>query len=126
MNLVAKEFVAARDDEQGVLVLSELTGAAQELKDALIISPYDVEGFARAIRLAIAMPPEEQASRMASLRRIVAGRDVFAWASDILGNLESVATRHLAYRRLHGRGVHSGRAGVPKDRAAEDGSTRES
>jgi trehalose 6-phosphate synthase len=88
MNLVAKEFVAARDDLRGVLVLSEMTGAAQELKQALLINPYHVDGFAQAIGRAIDMPASEQASRIAQLRRLVAGRDVFLWASDILENLE--------------------------------------
>jgi trehalose-6-phosphate synthase len=93
MNLVAKEFVAARTDEQGALVLSEMTGAAQELTDALIINPYDVEGFASAIRRAIEMPPDEQRRRMRAMRRVVAGHDVFAWASDILEGLEQIRPR---------------------------------
>jgi trehalose 6-phosphate synthase len=88
MNLVAKEFVAARNDDRGVLVLSEMTGAAQELTDALIINPYDVDGFAAAIDAAIRMPADEQQRRMHAMRRIVAGRDVFLWASDILEGLE--------------------------------------
>ena len=88
MNLVAKEFVAARHDEGGVLVLSELTGAAQELKDAVIINPYDGEGFTRAIEHAIDMPAEEQVARMRRMRRVVAGHDVFVWASEILDSLE--------------------------------------
>ena len=91
MNLVAKEFVAARDDLGGVLVLSEMTGAAQELKDALIINPYDIDGFASAIARAIAMPADERRARMRSLRRVVAGHDVFLWASDILESLERAA-----------------------------------
>jgi trehalose 6-phosphate synthase len=90
MNLVAKEFVAARHDDNGVLVLSELTGAAQELGDALIINPYDGQGFAAALRRAIAMPPEERSERMRRLRRAVAGRSVFAWASEILDNLQRI------------------------------------
>jgi trehalose 6-phosphate synthase len=90
MNLVAKEFVAARHDEDGVLLLSELTGAAQELKDAVIINPYDGAGFTRALRQAIEMPPQQRRERMRRLRRVVAGRDVFSWASDILGNLEKL------------------------------------
>jgi trehalose 6-phosphate synthase len=97
MNLVAKEFVAARSDEQGVLVLSEMTGAAHELTDALIINPYDVDGFAEALLAAIAMPPEEQAARLRAMRRVVAGRTVFGWASDILEGLESLWTRPLHY-----------------------------
>ncbi len=97
MNLVAKEFVAARDDEDGVLVLSALAGAAQELQDALIINPYDVEGFADALARAIVMPREERRIRMRAQRRVVAGRNVFGWASDILEGLESLWTKPLHY-----------------------------
>jgi len=88
MNLVAKEFVAAREDLGGVLVLSELAGAAQELHDAVIINPYDVESFADGIELALGMSEEDTHRRMRALRRVVAGRDVFRWASDILEGLE--------------------------------------
>jgi trehalose-6-phosphate synthase len=88
MNLVAKEFVAARDDLDGVLILSEMTGAAQELKDAVIFNPYHADGFAAAIEQAIEMPFIERANRMRALRRVVAGHDVFLWASGILEDLE--------------------------------------
>ncbi|MEO7189826.1 MAG: trehalose-6-phosphate synthase [Vicinamibacterales bacterium] len=88
MNLVAKEFVASRDDLDGVLILSELAGAAQELSEALIINPYDERGFTAAIARAIEMPGWERRRRMQALRRRVAGRDVLAWASDILDRLE--------------------------------------
>ena len=88
MNLVAKEFVAARDDLDGVLILSELAGAAQELDEALIINPYDERGFTAAIARALEMPAWERRRRMQALRRRVAGRDVLAWASDILDRLE--------------------------------------
>jgi trehalose-6-phosphate synthase len=88
MNLVAKEFVAARDDLDGVLILSELAGAAQELTEALIISPYEERGFTAAIERAIEMPGWERRRRMQALRRRVAGRDVLAWASNILDRLE--------------------------------------
>ena len=82
MNLVAKEFVAAREDVDGVLVLSELAGAAQELgHDAVLINPYDVDGFADGLEQALDMPPDERRRRMRALRRVVAGRDVFRWAS---------------------------------------------
>ena len=97
MNLVAKEFVAARDDEDGVLVLSALAGAAQELQDALIINPYDVDGFSRALGRAVDMPHDERRARMRAMRRTVAGSDVFSWASDILEGLESLWTKPLAY-----------------------------
>ena len=88
MNLVAKEFVAARDDYDGVLILSELAGAAQELEEALIINPYDERGFTEAVLRAVDMPEWEVRRRMQTLRRRVAGRDVLAWASDILHQLE--------------------------------------
>ena len=97
MNLVAKEFVAARDDEDGVLVLSELAGAAQELSDALIINPYDIDSFSDALIGAIEMPHDERRARMRAMRRVVAGSDVFSWASDILEGLESLWTKPLHY-----------------------------
>jgi trehalose 6-phosphate synthase len=97
MNLVAKEFVASRDDEDGVLVLSALAGAAQELQDALIINPYDVDGFADALIRAIEMPRYARSSRMRAMRRAVAGRNVFSWASDVLEGLESLWSKPLHY-----------------------------
>ena len=97
MNLVAKEFVAARDDEDGVLVLSGLAGAAQELQEALLINPYDVAGFVGALSCAIDMPREERRARLRAMRRTVAGRNVFSWASDILEGLESLWTKPLHY-----------------------------
>ena len=97
MNLVAKEFIAARDDDDGVLVLSALAGAAQELGDALIINPHDVDAFADALCRAIDMPAAERQRRMRAMRRVVAGRNVFTWASDILEGLESLWTQPLQY-----------------------------
>jgi trehalose 6-phosphate synthase len=97
MNLVAKEFVAARDDERGVLVLSAMAGAAQELQEAVIINPYDVDEFAQALAAAVEMPPAEQERRMRAMRKVVAGRNVFGWASDILEGLESLWTKPLLY-----------------------------
>jgi trehalose-6-phosphate synthase/Kef-type K+ transport system membrane component KefB len=97
MNLVAKEFVAARDDEDGVLVLSELAGAAHELRDALIINPYDIDGFTDALIAGIDMSPDARRARMRAMRRVVAGRNVFSWASDILEGLESLWTKPLQY-----------------------------
>jgi len=97
MNLVAKEFVAARDDGDGVLVLSALAGAAQELRDSLLINPYDIDDFADALMQALDMPVAERRMRMLAMRRIVAGRNVFGWASDILEGLESLWTKPLEY-----------------------------
>jgi trehalose-6-phosphate synthase len=97
MNLVAKEFVASRDDHDGVLVLSALAGAAQELDEALIINPYDTSDFADALLRALDMPRHERRRRMVAMRRVVAGRNVFGWASDILEGLESLWTKPLQY-----------------------------
>ena len=84
MNLVAKEFIAARDDLRGVLVLSRFAGAAQELTDALLINPYAVDEFAEALRLALVMPEEEQQRRMRRLRQQVADNNVYRWAGMLL------------------------------------------
>ena len=78
-------------------MLSALAGAAQELDDALIINPYDTDAFAAALALAIEMPDSEQARRMRAMRKVVAGRNVFNWASDILEGLESLWTKPLLY-----------------------------
>jgi trehalose 6-phosphate synthase len=84
MNLVAKEFVAAREDEDGVLLLSEFTGAASELTDAILINPYSTEDFAEAIRRAVEMSTAERRSRMRRLRQQVAERNVYRWARDLI------------------------------------------
>jgi trehalose 6-phosphate synthase len=84
MNLVCKEFVAARDDQQGVLVLSRFAGAARELSEALIVNPYHVEETADAIYQALTMPEAEQRERMASLRMTVREFNVFRWAGRML------------------------------------------
>jgi trehalose 6-phosphate synthase len=84
MNLVAKEFVAARDDERGVLVLSRFTGAARELTEALIVNPYDLDEAASALAAALEMPPEEQRVRMRSMRAFVAEFNVYRWAGRML------------------------------------------
>ena len=87
MNLVAKEFVAARDDEQGVLVLSQFAGASRELRDAVIVNPYDTEQCAEAIRFALEMDPAEKHARMKRLRRVVRDQNVYRWASELIGQL---------------------------------------
>jgi alpha,alpha-trehalose-phosphate synthase [UDP-forming] len=95
MNLVAKEFVSARDDLDGVLVLSEMAGAAQELHDAVVINPYDVEGFTDALERSVDMPRDERQHRMRAMRHVVAGRNIFDWASHILEGLESLDPQAL-------------------------------
>ncbi len=84
MNLVAKEFVAARDDERGVLVLSRFTGAAHELHEALIVNPYHIEQTADALYRGLAMPELEQRERMRSMRALVRDFNVFRWAGRML------------------------------------------
>jgi len=88
MNLVAKEFVATRVDEDGVLVLSEFAGAASELNGAVMVNPYDVAGVADAIQRALTMPPEERRVRMRNLRRSVTANDVHRWASSFIEQLQ--------------------------------------
>ncbi len=90
MNLVAKEFVAARDDEDGVLVLSKFTGAAVELRDALLINPYDVVGVAEAIRAGLEMSREERRDRMERMRRQVMEYNIYMWAAKVLGDLREL------------------------------------
>lgn len=84
MNLVAKEFVAARTDLRGVLVLSKFTGAARELTDALLINPYAVDEFAAALRSALTMSAEEQERRMRRMRAQVADNNIYRWAGMLL------------------------------------------
>ncbi|MFL5343722.1 MAG: trehalose-phosphatase, partial [Hyalangium sp.] len=90
MNLVAKEFCAARPDEDGVLLLSEFAGAATELHDAVMVNPYDVEGLADSIQQALNMPVEERRKRMQRLRAQVKARDVHWWVSHFLDALQAV------------------------------------
>jgi len=90
MNLVAKEYVAARDDEDGVLVLSKFTGAATELHDALIVNPYDTEGVAEAIYQGLEMDRDERRKRMRRMRRHVMDHNIYRWAASILGDLRDL------------------------------------
>ncbi|PIY86349.1 MAG: trehalose-6-phosphate synthase [Nitrospirae bacterium CG_4_10_14_0_8_um_filter_41_23] len=84
MNLVAKEFVSSRDDEDGVLILSQFTGASRELKDAVIVNPYDIEGMADAIFLSLKMTPDERSERMKRMREVVKEHNIYRWAGDLI------------------------------------------
>jgi trehalose 6-phosphate synthase len=84
MNLVAKEFVSARDDERGVLVLSQFTGAARELSEAIIVNPYDTDQCATALHLALMMPAAEQRTRMRLMRGLIQEFNVYRWAGRML------------------------------------------
>ncbi len=90
MNLVAKEFVSVRDDEDGVLILSRFAGAAGELRDALIINPYDIAGTAEAIREAVEMAPEERHARMARMLHFVREHNIYWWAGLLLNDLARI------------------------------------
>ena len=84
MNLVAKEYAACQVDGTGVLLLSELTGAAEELDGSLLVNPYDVEAFSDRIKQALTMPPDEKRTHMTSLRRTVREYDIRRWVSEVL------------------------------------------
>jgi trehalose 6-phosphate synthase len=105
MNLVAKEYLAARHDEDGVLILSPFTGASRELADALIVNPYDTEQLADAIHAALEMEPAERTARMRRTRRVVKERNVYRWAGSLIGELCEV---RVAERK---------RAAAPQDQA---------
>ena len=90
MNLVAKEFIAAKYDLSGILLLSRFTGAARELTDAVPINPYAIEEFAESIRGAIEMPAEEKWRRMARMREIVSKNNIYFWAANIITELTAV------------------------------------
>ncbi|MGA7148030.1 MAG: trehalose-6-phosphate synthase [Microbacterium sp.] len=98
MNLVAKEYVAARTDNRGVLVLSEFAGAADELASAVRINPHDIDGMKEAIVRAIDMPSAEQGRRMRALRRKVLENDVARWSQSFLAALDSAGTANRAIR----------------------------
>jgi trehalose 6-phosphate synthase len=107
MNLVAKEFVAARDNKMGVLVLSQFTGAAHELTEALIVNPYDLEEASTALATPLHMPASEQQVRMRSMRSLVAHFNVYRWAGKMLVDAAQLRSRE----RLTGKLAE--RAGIP-------------
>ena len=90
MNLVAKEFIAAREDEQGALILSSFTGAAHELTDALLINPYDVQQLADAIYQALDLSSEQQATRIARMRKTIHEHNIYRWAAHLLSDLTEI------------------------------------
>jgi trehalose 6-phosphate synthase len=100
MNLVAKEFVAAGDDERGVLVLSRFTGAARELTGALLVNPYDLEEASAALATALSMSPAEQTDRMRALRAHVGEFNVYRWAGRMLADAARLRKRDRLSSRL--------------------------
>lgn len=99
MNLVAKEYIAARDDERGVLILSQFTGASRELPEALVVNPYNVDQCATALHVALTMPTKEQRDRMRSMRGLIQEFNVYRWAGRMLID----AARMRQRQRLMGR-----------------------
>ena len=90
MNLVAKEFVAAREDGDGVLILSRFAGASGELRDALIVNPYDTDELASALHRALTMPDRERECRMGRMRRSVREHNIYRWAGTLTAALVSI------------------------------------
>lgn len=101
MNLVAKEFVAERDDERGVLLLSQFTGAARELHEALIVNPYHIEQSAKELYRALTMPEIEQRDRMRSMRSLVKDFNVYRWASRMLLDAARLRRRERMLAKIH-------------------------
>jgi trehalose-6-phosphate synthase len=101
MNLVAKEFIAARDDDRGVLILSQFTGAARELHEALIVNPYHIEQSAEALYRALTMPEIEQQERMRSMRSLVKDFNVYRWAGRMLLDAARLRRRERVTAKIH-------------------------
>jgi trehalose 6-phosphate synthase len=98
MNLVSKEFVAARDDEDGVLILSDFAGASRELHEALIVNPYDMDETVRAISQALRMSPAERRERMRIMRQTLQEWNVFRWAGRMLLDAARIRQRQRLQR----------------------------
>jgi trehalose-6-phosphate synthase len=94
MNLVAKEYVAARQDERGVLILSRFTGAARDLRDAIIVNPYDIRSSGEAIAQALKMDVGEMVDRMRRMRRSVKEHNIYWWAASLIGELCELRLRN--------------------------------
>jgi trehalose 6-phosphate synthase len=87
MNLVSKEYVSARQDERGALILSRFTGASRELRDAIIVNPYDTEATGQAIAQALEMDIKEIVDRMQRMRKAVKEHNIYWWAGTLIGEL---------------------------------------
>jgi trehalose 6-phosphate synthase len=107
MNLVAKEFIAARDDEKGVLILSQFAGASRELHEALIVNPYHIDQVAETLDQALTMPAREQRDRMVSLRQMVRDYSVYRWAGRMLTDAARLRRRERLVARIGAQQVDS-------------------
>jgi trehalose 6-phosphate synthase len=104
MNLVAKEFLSSRDDERGVLLLSQFAGAARELPEAIIVNPYDTDQCASALHIALTMAGGEQRARMRLMRSLIQEFNVFRWAGRMLIDAASMRSRQRLFSRTGGAG----------------------
>jgi alpha,alpha-trehalose-phosphate synthase [UDP-forming] len=95
MNLVAKEYVATREDEEGALILSQFTGASRELRDALVVNPYDADQLAESIRMALEMDADERHLRMQRMRRMVREHNVYHWAGNLISELSEIRLEEI-------------------------------
>ena len=107
MNLVAKEYLSARDDEQGVLILSMFAGASRELTEALIVNPYDIEQCAEALHVALSMPENEQRERMHTMRSYVSEFNIFRWAGRMLLDAAAVRRKNRFALKLSSLGANA-------------------
>jgi trehalose 6-phosphate synthase len=108
MNLVAKEFVASRDDDDGVLVLSQFTGAAQEMTEAVIVNPYDIDQAGDALAASLTMAPAERRARMHYMRAHLAEFNVYRWAGRMLIDAARLRKRESMWQRLSPPAADSG------------------
>ena len=117
MNLVAKEFLAARRDERGVLILSQFTGAARELRDALLVNPYDIDQTAEAIRVRWKWNRKKSRLRMHRMRKVVKEHNIYRWAGSLITELCELrldapgARSREAWGERNGRVIDGGIAG---------------
>ena len=100
MNLVAKEYIAARDDDLGVLLLSVFTGASRELHEALLVNPYSAEETGNALARALSMPLAEQRERMRTMRAWVRSHNIYRWAGSMLIDAARVRSRERVSARI--------------------------
>jgi trehalose 6-phosphate synthase len=113
MNLVSKEFVAARDDERGVLILSQFAGAAKELPEALIVNPYNSDQCAAALHMALEMPESEQRSRMRHMRGLIQEFNIYRWAGKMLIDAVRLRNRVRFLGKLQSKGKTGHTSPVP-------------
>ena len=124
MNLVAKEFVAAREDKRGVLILSQFAGSSRELVDAVIVNPYDEESLCHSLLRALTMGEDEQAARMESMREHVRTHNIFAWAGQILADCSRLHRRRQLNDLLQGMDGPAKQTAASTDRSTPENVVR--